>query len=143
MLRKSLFLTATLMASHLSAAEFTVNTDVDSVDETIGDGICANLFGECSLRAAVQEANATPGLDSINIPEGVYGLSLGLTGEDLAAEGDLDITESLNIIGAGGKAEDVTISGNNNYRISIHETDNEILLLVVGPYKPPAGQRLL
>ena len=41
-------------------ATFTVNSTADAVDATLGDGICATATGICTLRAAVQEANAAP-----------------------------------------------------------------------------------
>ena len=38
---------------------FNVTTGQDSVDANVGDGICADASGACSLRAAIQEANAS------------------------------------------------------------------------------------
>lgn len=51
---------------------FVVNTAGDSTDAIPGDGICNDGFGDCSLRAAIQEANAFPGANNIdfNIPGG-------------------------------------------------------------------------
>lgn len=51
---------------------FVVNTSGDSNDAIPGDGICDDGFGDCSLRAAIQEANAFPGANNIdfNIPGG-------------------------------------------------------------------------
>lgn len=51
---------------------FTVDTTVDGIDAKPGDGTCKTVGGKCSLRAAIQESNASPGLDTINIPEGTY-----------------------------------------------------------------------
>ncbi|HEY4610210.1 MAG TPA: hypothetical protein VIH06_13430, partial [Ilumatobacteraceae bacterium] len=50
--------------------QFVVDTDSDLPDTSIGNGICATSAGTCSLRAAVQEANAINGANSIvfNIP---------------------------------------------------------------------------
>src|SRR5580692_7616384 len=49
-------------APHFAAATpahtFTVNTTNDTHDATPGDGICADSSGQCSLRAAIEEANA-------------------------------------------------------------------------------------
>lgn len=43
----------------LSSATFTVNSTGDGADLVAGDGICQTLaVGECTLRAAIQEANA-------------------------------------------------------------------------------------
>src|SRR6185503_6308799 len=49
-----------------------VNSTADAVDANIGDGSCLTSGGVCTLRAAIQEANATPGADKINfnIPPG-------------------------------------------------------------------------
>lgn len=46
-------------------ATFTVDGDGDQPDLVIGDGICATAMGTCTLRAAIREANATPGPDEI------------------------------------------------------------------------------
>ncbi len=56
---------------------------------------------ECTLRAAIQEANATPGADIINVPAGTYTLTIPGVAENAAATGDLDITQDLTIIGEG------------------------------------------
>jgi CSLREA domain-containing protein len=74
--------------------EFVVESAVDAIDDVPGDGVCASLADGCTLRAAVMEANALPGADTIRIPGGL-GVSLNLTGqyEDSAATGDLDISE--------------------------------------------------
>jgi len=49
---------------------FTVNSTGDTSDANAGDGICDDGAGSCTLRAAIEEANATPGSDTIdfNIP---------------------------------------------------------------------------
>ena len=57
----------------VQAASFSVNSTADAVDVTPGDGVCETVtFGECTLRAAVMEANALAGHDSITLPAGVY-----------------------------------------------------------------------
>src|SRR5439155_10912015 len=82
------------------AATFTVDCTMDDVDAAPGDGICATATGECTLRAAIQETNALPGPDSITLPAGTYTLTIPGTGEDIAATGDLDVTDDLDIRGA-------------------------------------------
>lgn len=54
----------------VSAATFTVDSTGDEVDLSPGNGICATSLGTCTLRAAIQEANALAGADNIhfNIP---------------------------------------------------------------------------
>lgn len=60
-----------------NAAEFSVNDTNDAVDANPGDGICATSSGGCSLRAAIQEANALPNEDFIAVPAGVFTLTVG------------------------------------------------------------------
>ena len=82
------------------AGIFRVDSTVDEVDVDPGDGQCETAStGDCTLRAAIQEANAQPGLNKIIIPEGTYRLTLGGVGEDEGASGDLDITDDVIIIG--------------------------------------------
>lgn len=83
------------------AATFTVNSTADAVDANPGDGICATVGGECTLRAAVMEANALLGPDVIILPLGIYVLAIPGSGENAAATGDLDITDDLTITGGG------------------------------------------
>jgi len=45
---------------------YEVNSNGDDGDANIGDGSCADASGHCTLRAAIQEANSTPGLDEID-----------------------------------------------------------------------------
>lgn len=91
-----------LAACHQAGPTFTVDTAVDSVDANPGDGSCADVGGFCSLRAAVMEANALPGVDGIVLGDGVtYTLTIAGTDEDAAATGDLDITEQVVITGEG------------------------------------------
>jgi CSLREA domain-containing protein len=53
-------------------APIVVNTTNDLPDSNIGNGKCVTANGDCSLRAAIHEANASPGPDTIvfNIPGG-------------------------------------------------------------------------
>lgn len=82
------------------AVTFTVNTTADTQDAVPGDGICADSGGACSLRAAVQEANALAGPDTIVLGAATYVLT-GAAGDDVALSGDLDITGDLILSGAG------------------------------------------
>jgi CSLREA domain-containing protein len=82
------------------AATFTVNSTADAVDTNPGDGVCADGSGNCTLRAAIMEANALPGADTITLPAGTYILTIPGINEDAAATGDLDITADLTINGA-------------------------------------------
>ena len=84
-----------------AAATFTVNGVADTVDANPGDGSCDDGGGTCTLRAAIMEANASAGEDSITLPSGAFFLLIAGSDEDAGATGDLDITESVTITGTG------------------------------------------
>ena len=46
----------------LAQHTFIVDTWLNNDDASIGDGVCATMLGECTLRAAISEANATPNI---------------------------------------------------------------------------------
>ena len=79
------------------AANFTVTR----FDDPTPNGC---LAGDCSLREAIIAANTTAGADLIFLPAGNFALTLAGTGEDAAATGDLDILETVTIIGSGAGA---------------------------------------
>lgn len=87
--------------SPAEARNLTVTTTVDAVDLLPGDGVCRTKAGRCSLRAAIQEANALPGYDYIAVPAGRFRLSIRGPGEWLSAAGDLNVTDNVDIQGAG------------------------------------------
>jgi len=94
----------------LDALALVVDTTTDAVDADPGDGRCATLAGACGVRAAIQEANARPGPQTISLAAATrYHLSIEPTGPtgsgndafDTAASGDLDITGDVVIEGHG------------------------------------------
>ncbi len=86
-----------------------VTTTDDAPDADPSDGVCDDGGGECTLRAAVMEANARGGYATITVPAGRYALTVfdaanraNDTGTDTAADGDLDISATnVTITGAG------------------------------------------
>ena len=86
-------------------------TSTDDNPDAVIDGTCADAEGACTLRAAVQEANANvdPTPDEINVPAGKYVLKETGPDEDAAATCDLDLTDPVNISGAG--AESTVVQG--------------------------------
>jgi hypothetical protein len=81
---------------------FTIDDVGDAVDAMPGDGLCQTVTGVCTLRAAIQEANALPGADRIECQdklEGVVVLAIPGAGEDLGATGDLDVRDDVEIDG--------------------------------------------
>lgn len=96
---------------------FQVNSTADAVDANPGDGVCATAPGPdgavCTLRAAIQEANALAGPDRIILPAGTYAITippatLGIEGIET---GDLNITDALTITGAGAASTFLTCGG--------------------------------
>lgn len=82
------------------AVEFQVDSTADAPDAFL-DGSCLSSAGACTLRAAIQEANATVDADVILVPAGKYTLKLVGPFEEDAGTGDLDIVNDLTINGAG------------------------------------------
>src|SRR5438105_4899196 len=86
------------------ATTFTVNSTRDATDALPGDGRCqTDITDECTLRAAIQEANfaasRSTGVPAITVPIGVYTLTLAGADENQAATGDLDLVGPLTITG--------------------------------------------
>lgn len=82
-------------------AAFIVDTFTDSAGGLCGvDGVGNS---GCSLRSAIIAANALPGPDTITLAAGTYTLSID-NGGSLSdeQEGDLNVSESLTIIGSAG-----------------------------------------
>jgi CSLREA domain-containing protein len=88
------------------AATFTVNDTGDAGDNNPGDGTCATAGGVCTLRAAIEEANALAGDDTINF---------AVTGTITLGGTQLTIDSNLTITGPG--ADQLTISGNDASRV--------------------------
>jgi CSLREA domain-containing protein len=94
---------ALVWAPHASSATFTVTRTDDPVP-----GACDS---DCSLREAVRAADAGSGSDTIVLPAGHFRLGIAGVGEDAAAKGDLDLTKSVTITGAGARATVVDAMG--------------------------------
>jgi CSLREA domain-containing protein len=91
------------------AAGFAVTSPADAVDANVGDGRCVSTAegGGCTLRAAIQEANAATGASTVSVPAGRYRLTIPPIPEagsllDMdAGNGDLDLNGTIDIQGAG------------------------------------------
>ncbi|MFK8012631.1 MAG: choice-of-anchor Q domain-containing protein [Marinicellaceae bacterium] len=99
------------------AVVFNVNTFDDLIDINPGDGICEATVstGDCSLRAAINETNALPSADTIEVPAGTYVLTL-LGNDDFGLVGDLDST-SVDLIISGAGMNQTIIDGGSTDRI--------------------------
>ena len=100
------------------AATFDVNDPNDAGDTSPGDGICdsdeASPGPQCTLRAAIEEANALPGPDTIN---------LAAAGPYYLTEGVLTVTSEITLNGNGE-----TISAGGLSRIFLVEGDGVLSL---------------
>jgi hypothetical protein len=76
-----------------SAATFIVDSAGDAADAVPGDGICATAAAQCTLRAAVQEADALGGANTISVPAGTYSVATPLF--------STNATNALTITGTG------------------------------------------
>lgn len=103
---------ALLTCSAPCAGEFVAAQFTDEADAVPGDGICRTSTGGCSLRAAVQEANRNPGLDTIVLADGVHPVTIDPVDDDTdEATGNLNVTDDLIVRGSGPEA--CTIEGDH------------------------------
>ncbi|MCX6021950.1 MAG: IPT/TIG domain-containing protein, partial [Chloroflexi bacterium] len=94
-----------------SPNSFTVNSTAAAGDAAPGNGVCATAAGVCTLRAAIQEANARGGA-VITLPAGRYEHG------DIYAAGEslpLNIQSPITLNGAGMNL--TTVSGRNYNRV--------------------------
>jgi CSLREA domain-containing protein len=87
--------------SVLGPLSLTVDVSADTVDVLAGDGTCADVNGACSLRAAVLEANAWPGRDTIVVEPGVDPVLTRDGSGDTPEIGDIDVHDQVHIVGDG------------------------------------------
>jgi len=94
-------------------ADFVVNTPNDANDQMPGDGVCQTAAGPgvCTLRAALDEANAANTFSTIELPAGTYKATLASTGIPNKG-GTLQFTggNALTLMAAG--ADQVVVDGN-------------------------------
>lgn len=89
------------------AVNFTVNNNADTSDVAAGNGICADTSGNCTLRAAIEEANMLAGDDTINFAASLANQTITLTtGVEIPING---LNGTLQINGPG--ADKLTIDG--------------------------------
>lgn len=120
-----------LVGTACAEVTFNVNTAADQIDVDIVDGLCLTDTGECSLRAAIMQANHLGGPDTTHIvlPAGEYVLTqspMGSNGED---SGDLNLTTPTlagQIISIEGESAETTAIDANGIdraiKISVNRT---------------------
>jgi CSLREA domain-containing protein len=98
---------------------FEVTTTTDAPDASPGDGVCADASGQCTLRAAVQEADAQQSGSTITIlvPAGTFPLKLGVLSLT---------TNTITIQGASGGA--TTVDGRNASQVFNVSSDATVTL---------------
>lgn len=105
-----------LAESPASAAFFTVDTEADAPDARPGDGHCEAagppaVAKRCTLRAAIEEANALPGDDYITLPAGTYWLTFVGRGGGGDGRRQLTILDDLHLTGAGAERTFISPAG--------------------------------
>ena len=114
----SFLLIFAVFSQNVLAATFTVTENTDASDATPGNGACATAGAVCTLRAAIEEANALAGTDTINFsngnkvinPSATYTISSQLTidGSTVGASNTADID------GNDGAYNAFTLTGNSD-----------------------------
>jgi CSLREA domain-containing protein len=91
-----------------AAAAFTVNSTGDGADSNISDGVCDDGMGHCTLRAAIQQANANLGGDEVNF---------GVTGTINLSSALPTLLTNITISGPGANRLTVRRDTGGDYRI--------------------------
>lgn len=114
------------------AKTYTVNSDTGAADANPGDGVCATAGGNCTLRAAIQEANLDGDYSTINFASQFQGTQ-AIPGCSLPA-----LTEANTTIDASNRwdvANDrpgVEISGSTCDLLVIQSSGNTVLGIFFG-----------
>ena len=127
-------------AAPVLAATFDVNVTADIVDPNLTDGVCdvdpGTAGNQCSLRAAVQQANVLPSSAQnphvVNLPAQTFTLTIPGRDELAGATGDLNLTATgIRIVGQGATQTIVqagTAVGNGVDRgFRVHPTTSAVL----------------
>jgi hypothetical protein len=113
-------------ATRGSAVIFNVDSLADDIDEDTIEVACRTEKNECTLRAAVMQANVMPTDSTIVLPAGTYFLTRLPTGPDKADNGDLNLETPVNgdpVITIAGAGAALTIIDANQYDrvVRVHE----------------------
>ena len=109
-----LTISATLAAGGTAqATDFTVDSLGDEDDDNVGTGGCHTAVNTCTLRAAIEEANANSGPDNILFDSSLSGTITLVNGGALLVTGATDIQ--------GPGAGQLSVSGNDAYRVFLVE----------------------
>jgi CSLREA domain-containing protein len=112
------------------AVEFPVNSTADEVDDNVGNGVCHTAGGNCTLRAAVEESNATEAKDLVTFAANFN----GEPADTIALGSPLPITKPIAIV--GGTCEPLEnidgpcagVSGpSGNFGIQVDNADESLI----------------
>jgi CSLREA domain-containing protein len=92
------------------SATFTVNNNGDTDDSNTTDNLCLDSSGNCTLRAAIQQANETAGNDTINF--------------SLTTPATITLTINDRIMVDSAMADTVTINGPSPRLLTIDRASN-------------------
>jgi Ca2+-binding RTX toxin-like protein len=99
-----------LLAGAAEASQFIVDEQADEKDAQVGDGICSSTpSAKCTLRAAIEEANALQGADQISVPLGTYTLTVQTPSDD-----EVDPLEVLDYTEIQGTGRQLTFLDGGN-----------------------------
>jgi hypothetical protein len=118
---------------------FTVNSTTDNND-LFTDGVCEDNLGQCSFRAALEEANAGSLITRILLPSGdIQATAAGDVESHTNNDGDFDFHDIINspsevpdiiVEGQGPQAgaNGSTLDGNNNVRVAWINADAHVVM---------------
>ncbi len=100
------------------AATFTVTTNGDGGDTNLADNVCVATSGGCTLRAAIQQANATAGADTINFST-AGPINVGSALPSITQQVTIDGSALVVVLdgSSAGAANGLHINGGNNSTI--------------------------
>jgi CSLREA domain-containing protein len=112
-----------------------VTAAADVADPNPGDGLCrVKLLAKpgtpprCTLRAAIQTANARPGADIVVLPAGVFRLAVHGVGEGAARKGDLDVTSGPLVVLGKGPGQTIVDADGLDRLFEVHPLGGNLLL---------------
>jgi CSLREA domain-containing protein len=128
-----------LMPRARAATAFTVNSTGDGADSNTSDNVCDDGTGHCTLRAAIQQANATAGADTINFQIG-SGAQTITPATDLPIITDTVVIDGTTQPGFSGSPL-IEINGTNAHNragLTIQTSDSTIRGLVLNRFNTGA-----
>ena len=106
-----------------AAVSFVVDSIGDAPDVNTADGLCADTAGQCTLRAAIQQANATPGADTImfSIPGAApHTIQPGSSLPTISQQLEIDGTSEPDFAGSPVVELDGSLAGSTTYGLTVN-----------------------